>query len=154
MNKSLLEVAGRASTLLVAEVKTKSPFGFESHRSWDELFAIARLSGDIISIHVDERWGGSADDINRAKQALGEMLISPPILAKGTITGLLEFFNGCHQVILKGGKDHDGKVLEQLQCDVAQIVLKPETPAMLPPPNADPAKRTGGPQGTVNLSAV
>lgn len=64
--------------LLIAEVKTKSPFGFKSHKSWDELFEIANKYGDIISIHTDVRWGGSFDLIKKAKQ-----LTNKPILAKG-----------------------------------------------------------------------
>src|SRR5262249_23380508 len=63
---------------IIAEVKTKSPFGFVSQRSWDELFQIADKVGDIISIHTDPRWGGSFDLITRART-----LTKKPILAKG-----------------------------------------------------------------------
>lgn len=63
---------------LVAEVKTKSPFGFESDKSWSDLFAVANKYGDIISIHTDLRWGGSFDLIAKAKR-----LTDKPILAKG-----------------------------------------------------------------------
>lgn len=63
---------------IIAEVKTKSPFGFKSNKSWEELFEIAEKVGDIISIHTDFRWGGSFDLIERAKK-----LTSKPILAKG-----------------------------------------------------------------------
>lgn len=63
---------------IVAEVKTKSPFGYESKLDWDELFDIAKNIGDVISIHTDERWGGSFDLIRKAKS-----LTSKPILAKG-----------------------------------------------------------------------
>lgn len=63
---------------LVAEVKTKSPFGFESNESWDELFEIANEYGDIISIHTDPRWGGSFDLVAKARR-----LTNKPILAKG-----------------------------------------------------------------------
>jgi indole-3-glycerol phosphate synthase len=66
------------TTQIIAEVKTVSPFGFVSEKSWDELFAIAEKVGDIISIHTDARWGGSFDLIRKAKT-----LISKPILAKG-----------------------------------------------------------------------
>jgi len=63
---------------IIAEVKTQSPFGFESEKSWDELFLIANEVGDMISIHTDPRWGGSFDLIKKAKS-----LTNKPILAKG-----------------------------------------------------------------------
>lgn len=63
---------------LIAEVKTKSPFGYVATESWDELFSIAEKVGDMISIHTDARWGGSFDLIKKAKS-----LTNKPILAKG-----------------------------------------------------------------------
>jgi len=66
------------NTKIIAEVKTQSPFGFQSDKSWDELFTIAKENGDIISIHTDPRWGGSFELIKKAKA-----LTSKPILAKG-----------------------------------------------------------------------
>lgn len=63
---------------IIAEVKTKSPFGFRSDKSWEELFELAEKVGDIISIHTDSRWGGSFDFIKKARS-----LTSKPILAKG-----------------------------------------------------------------------
>jgi len=63
---------------IIAEVKTMSPFGFVSDKSWDELFIIADSVGDILSIHTDPRWGGSFDLIKKAKT-----LTKKPILAKG-----------------------------------------------------------------------
>lgn len=63
---------------IIAEVKTASPFGYKSDKSWDELFAIANEIGDMISIHTDPRWGGSFDLIQKARA-----LTSKPILAKG-----------------------------------------------------------------------
>lgn len=66
------------NTQIIAEVKTKSPFGFKSDKSWDELFSIANMVGDIISIHTDSRWGGSFDLVKKARG-----LTSKPILAKG-----------------------------------------------------------------------
>ncbi len=62
----------------IAEVKTHSPFGWKSEKSYEELFDVANKVGDIISIHTDTRWGGSYDLIRRAK-----MLTNKPILAKG-----------------------------------------------------------------------
>ncbi len=66
------------STQIIAEVKTQSPFGFKSEKSWDELFTVANEVGDIISIHTDPRWGGSFELIRKAK-----LLTKKPILAKG-----------------------------------------------------------------------
>lgn len=63
---------------VIAEVKTHSPFGWSSHRSWDELFHIAERIGDMISVHTDPRWHGSFDLITKARS-----LTSKPILAKG-----------------------------------------------------------------------
>ncbi len=64
--------------LLIAEVKTHSPFGFHSPYLWEELFELARNTGDIISIHTDVRWGGSFDLLTYARA-----LTTKPILAKG-----------------------------------------------------------------------
>jgi indole-3-glycerol phosphate synthase len=64
--------------LLILEVKTLSPFGFRSEKSWDELFALAEKHADMISIHTDPRWGGSFDLIRKARR-----LTKKPILAKG-----------------------------------------------------------------------
>ena len=66
------------STLIVAEIKTHSPFGWVSSYSWDELFKIADSVGDIISIHTDPRWHGSFEHIKKARA-----LTNKPILAKG-----------------------------------------------------------------------
>ncbi|MEK7187954.1 MAG: hypothetical protein AAB691_03875 [Patescibacteria group bacterium] len=63
---------------IIAEVKTQSPFGFKSEKTWDELFKIANKIGDIISIHTDPRWGGSFDLVRKARA-----LTEKPILAKG-----------------------------------------------------------------------
>jgi indole-3-glycerol phosphate synthase len=63
---------------IIAEVKTNSPFGWTSDKSWDELFVIANSVGDMLSIHTDPRWGGSFDLIKKAKS-----LTDKPILAKG-----------------------------------------------------------------------
>lgn len=63
---------------IIAEVKTRSPFGFQAEKSWEELFAIATRVGDMVSIHTDPRWGGSMDLVAKAKR-----LTDKPILAKG-----------------------------------------------------------------------
>lgn len=69
------------NSTIIAEVKTQSPFGFKSEKTWDELLAVANKIGDIISIHTDSRWGGSFDLIKKSKS-----LTDKPILAKGIHT--------------------------------------------------------------------
>lgn len=64
--------------LLIAEVKTVSPFGFHSKRSWEQLFEVANAHGDMLSIHTDARWGGSFELLARARA-----MTTKPILAKG-----------------------------------------------------------------------
>jgi indole-3-glycerol phosphate synthase len=66
------------SHILIAEVKTCSPFGWESKESWGALFDLANESGDWLSIHTDPRWGGSFHHLYRARKKTGK-----PILAKG-----------------------------------------------------------------------
>ena len=63
---------------IIAEVKTQSPFGWRSDKTWDELFEVANEIGDIVSIHTDSRWGGSFELLEKARS-----LTSKPILAKG-----------------------------------------------------------------------
>jgi hypothetical protein len=63
---------------LIAEVKTSSPFGWQSKKSWDELFQLANEFGDVISVHTDPRWGGSLELIAKAR-----VQTDKPILAKG-----------------------------------------------------------------------
>ncbi len=63
---------------IIAEVKTASPYGYHSEKSWEELFEIANKVGDIISVHTDPRWEGSFDLISKAKG-----MTNKPILAKG-----------------------------------------------------------------------
>ena len=64
--------------LVIAEVKTASPFGWHSDKNWDELFAFAERVGDMISVHTDPRWGGSFELLSRARGRTQK-----PILAKG-----------------------------------------------------------------------
>lgn len=64
--------------IFIAEVKTKSPFGYCSKLYWKELFDIADKHGDWISIHTDSRWGGSFKLLKFVRT-----LIKKPILAKG-----------------------------------------------------------------------
>ncbi len=69
------------SLILIAEVKTSSPFGYKSSRNWDELFAIASSHGDMISIHTDPGWGGSMNDIKKARQATSKSILAKVIHA-------------------------------------------------------------------------
>jgi indole-3-glycerol phosphate synthase len=63
---------------IITEVKTHSPFGWKSDKSWEELFEVAERVGDIISIHTDPRWHGSFELLERA-----HAMTKKPILAKG-----------------------------------------------------------------------
>jgi len=63
---------------LIAEVKTCSPYGYKSDKTWDELFDLANEYGDMISIHTDPRWGGSYEKLKEARSRT-----SKAILAKG-----------------------------------------------------------------------
>ncbi len=64
--------------MVIAEIKTMSPFGFRSKSSWEQLFEVANNVGDIVSVHTDPRWGGSLDLIRKARR-----MTDKPILAKG-----------------------------------------------------------------------
>lgn len=64
--------------MIIAEVKTHSPFGWQSTHSWDGLFQLADSVGDMISIHTDPRWHGSFDLLAKARA-----MTTKPILAKG-----------------------------------------------------------------------
>ena len=63
---------------IIAEVKTRSPFGFQAIETWDEQFERAQRIGNMISVHTDPRWGGSFDLLKRARA-----LTVKPIVAKG-----------------------------------------------------------------------
>jgi len=63
---------------IIAEVKTKSPFGFVSLYAEQVLFNVADQIGNIISIHTNRRWGGSMDLITKYHTQTNK-----PILAKG-----------------------------------------------------------------------
>jgi indole-3-glycerol phosphate synthase len=64
--------------MLITEVKTCSPFGYTSTHSWEHLFKIAQKIGDMVSIHTDERWGGSFELLKKACD-----ISTKPVLAKG-----------------------------------------------------------------------
>lgn len=64
--------------IFIAEVKSKSPNGFSSYYSNQQLLETAIEFGDWISIHTDPRFGGSFDDIYLARKQTKK-----PILGKG-----------------------------------------------------------------------
>lgn len=64
--------------LFIAEVKTCSPFGFKSDKSWRELFELALSTADMLSIHVEQDFGGNLQSLELARK-----LCHIPILAKG-----------------------------------------------------------------------
>lgn len=64
--------------LLIAEVKTQSPFGFQSKHSAELLFALAEAQGHMIAIHTHLAWRGSYSAVSNARQ-----YTSKDILAKG-----------------------------------------------------------------------
>lgn len=67
--------------LFVAEVKTKSPFGFES--DWDEfaLLELAISAGDIVALHTEAPWGGSVSWLRQAARVVHRT--GKLVLAKG-----------------------------------------------------------------------
>jgi len=67
-----------SESLLIADVKTQSPFGYVSDKSWDEQFEFAAEHWSWLSIHTHERWGGSFDLLQKARR-----MTDKPILAKG-----------------------------------------------------------------------
>lgn len=89
------------SWLLVAEVKTRTPFDPDYRKDWMHQFALASEFGDMVSIHVDPRWNGSYDLISIARR-----LTDKPILAKGFCTSMTQHNEaiaaGAHQVLWIG----------------------------------------------------
>jgi indole-3-glycerol phosphate synthase len=66
--------------LFIAEAKDKTPFDhqWKPAESCEERLELAIEHGDWISIHTDERWGGSFKLLARVRE-----LTSKPLLAKG-----------------------------------------------------------------------
>lgn len=90
---------------LIAEVKIHSPFGWQSDKSWDELFEVANQYGDWLSIHTDPRWHGSLDLLRKAVSSTNK-----PILAKGI-----------HAT--------DSEVREALECGAEAVLVVGRIPA-------------------------
>lgn len=66
------------SPIFIAEVKTKSPYNFQSKYSFEFLLELAIQNGDYISIHTNPLFNGNFENIHRARKQT-----SKPILAKG-----------------------------------------------------------------------
>jgi indole-3-glycerol phosphate synthase len=62
----------------IAEIKLKSPYGFQSIHSFETLTKTAIKYGDIISVHTNPLWGGCFEAIEYIRR-----LTDKPILAKG-----------------------------------------------------------------------
>lgn len=71
----------RQGQLLIAEVKTKSPFGWEAEESWEERFAIADEYGDWVAVHTEEAWGGSFELLEKARAKTNKQLLAKGIHA-------------------------------------------------------------------------
>jgi indole-3-glycerol phosphate synthase len=64
--------------IFIAEIKTKSPFGFKTDVPFKSLMDLAIKHGDWISVHTNALWGGDYDSISFVRQNTNK-----PILAKG-----------------------------------------------------------------------
>lgn len=111
--------------ILIAEVKTQSPYGYVAENSWDQQFAIADAVGDWISVHTDDRWGGSLDLVRKAAA-----LTDKPILAKGIHERdeqLNDAFEaGAQFALVVGRYVHDGRILVEVT-DTSMLVQLPHT---------------------------
>jgi hypothetical protein len=74
-----------AKQLFIAEVKTRSPFGFKSKHDWQYLLDLAIANGDMVAVHTNERWGGSFSQVAAAANQICHLPIEkrPLLLAKG-----------------------------------------------------------------------
>lgn len=73
-------------TTFIAEVKTESKLsGWQSPKSWEYLLAVATCYGHWVSIHTDQRWGGSFGKVAQARKFIEKLdsTIRPAIFAKG-----------------------------------------------------------------------
>lgn len=64
--------------IFIAEIKTQSPFGMKSNKSFVELMEYAIEYGDWISVHDNALWGGDYEAISFVRRCTDK-----PILAKG-----------------------------------------------------------------------
>lgn len=70
-------------SLLIAEVKTRSPFGFVNDLPEDYLLDIALEHGDWVAIHTHPAWGGSIDKLAEVRCRMVRHGIDKPLVAKG-----------------------------------------------------------------------
>ena len=94
----------------IAEVKTKSPFGFKSEYSFDHLLDIANFYGDWISIHIDERWGGSFDLLKQARKGTHNIILAKGIHESDDL--VQKSFDSGADYVLVVGRIPDKKYLE------------------------------------------
>ena len=113
-------------TMLIAEVKTQSPWGYSSELSWMELFKIAEKAGQMIAVHTDPRWGGSLDLVRKARG-----LTEKPILAKGvhrTDEELLAAFDAGADLALVVGRVPPLRLLARCLVEPSSITQLKELP--------------------------
>ena len=67
--------------IFIAEIKTKSPFGYQSPHTFIQLMEVAIEYGDWISVHDNALWGGDYETISFVRKYTNK-----PILAKGLHT--------------------------------------------------------------------
>lgn len=110
--------------IFIAEIKTQSPFGFESLHSWDELFDMANRYGDWISVHTNPLWGGSWKLLAEARKRTKK-----PILAKG-IHGsdesvAMAFNTGADYVLSVGRIPEKVDWMRDGEFDLDKILIEP-----------------------------
>ena len=98
------EVKSKRPTF-IAEIKTQSPYGFKSSRSFIELAEMAIQFGDCISVLDEALWGGDFNTISFVRK-----LTSKPILAKGLHSKNVDiqraFDHGASYVLVYGRMPH------------------------------------------------
>lgn len=68
---------------LIAEVEAVSPFGWRSRWPEEYLLDLALEHGDWLSIHTEERWGGSIEGLAEVRRRMTRHGIDKPLVAKG-----------------------------------------------------------------------
>lgn len=71
----------KITPVFIAEIKTKSPFGYQSPHSFHKLMDVAIEHGDWIIVHDNALWGGDYETISFVRK-----YTKKPILAKGLHT--------------------------------------------------------------------
>lgn len=88
--------------IFIAEIKTKSPYGFQSPHSFIKLMETAIEYGDWISVHDNALWGGDSETISFVRQNTNK-----PILAKGihyTNERIIEAIDAGADYVLSAGR--------------------------------------------------